>query len=78
MSDLHPFTKATARRLWIIFIAILAATVLAGFVVPTHGPDAVSDSPGFNAWYGFLACVALVGGSRLLGMILKRRDSYYD
>ncbi len=78
MSDLHPFTPKSARRLWIVLIAILAATLAAGIGVHVHGPDVISQSLGFNAWLGFLGCVILVGLSRLLGAILKRGDGYYD
>jgi preprotein translocase subunit SecG len=78
MSTLHPFTPRTARLLWIILIVVLAATLIAGVFVHSHGPDTISASLGFNAWFGFLACVALVGVSRLLGAILKRGDGYYD
>lgn len=78
MSTLHPFSGKTARLLWIVLIAILAATLVAGIFVHSHGPDAISQSLGFNAWFGFLGCVILVGLSRLLGAILKRGDGYYD
>jgi hypothetical protein len=78
MSDRHPFTPRTARRLQIVSLGILAGVVIAGFFVPTYGPDAVSRSFGFGAWYGFAACVGLVGAARLLGIMLKRPDRYYD
>lgn len=78
MSTLHPFTPRTARILWIILIVVLALTLAAGLFAHSHGPDQVSASLGFNAWFGFIGCVILVGLSRLLGAILKRGDGYYD
>lgn len=78
MSTLHPFTDRTAKRLWILFIAILAATLIAGLFIHPHGRGGIEESSGFPAWYGFLACVVLVGVSRLIGFILKRPDTYYD
>ncbi len=78
MSTLHPFTDRTAKRLWIIFIAILAATLVAGLFVHLHGLGGIEENFGFPAWYGFLGCVVLVGVSRLIGFILKRPDTYYD
>lgn len=78
MSELHPFVPKTARRLWIVLVAILAASLAAGIGVHVHGPDAISQSLGFNAWFGFVGCVVLVGLSRLLGAILKRGDGDYD
>jgi len=41
----------------------------------TFGIDGVF---GFNAWYGFAACVALVAVAKTVGFVLKRRDTYYD
>ncbi|PCK03502.1 MAG: hypothetical protein COA42_20805 [Alteromonadaceae bacterium] len=38
----------------------------------------VDASWGFFAWFGFLACAAMVIAAKLLGFLLKRKDSYYD
>lgn len=78
MTRLHPFTPGNARRLWIALLIALAATLVGGIFFHAHGPDPLAESPGFNAWYGFLASAALVGLSKLLGLILKRGDRYYD
>ncbi len=68
----------TIRLLWIAFVAVLAATVAAGFLVDMHPHFEVESWPAFFAIFGFLACVAMVFGSKLLGMLLKREDTYYD
>jgi hypothetical protein len=68
----------TIRWLWVAFVAVLAATVAAGFVVDMHPHFEVENWPAFFAIYGFLACVAMVVGSKLLGALLKREDTYYD
>lgn len=68
----------TIRLLWIAFVAVLAATVVAGFLVDMHPHFEVERWPAFFAISGFLACVAMVFGSKLLGMLLKREDTYYD
>jgi hypothetical protein len=52
--------------------------VLAGIIAPTHGVDALSGEFAFNALFGFLACLGLIGFARLLGVVLKRGDRYYD
>jgi len=49
---------ATIRKLWWIFGAVLALTVAAQFFVHVHGYFGIDKWPGFNAGYGFLACVA--------------------
>jgi hypothetical protein len=75
----HWLTRpSTIRRLWAAFLAILALTVLAGLAVDAHPHFAVERLFGFNAAYGFLACAALILLARGLGLLLKRRDTYYD
>lgn len=69
---------STIRLLWIVFAAVLAATVLAEFLADMHGEFGLDESFGFNAWYGFGACVVLVLVAKILGVLLKRRDTYYD
>jgi hypothetical protein len=77
--DIHWLLRPrTIRGLWIAFVAVLAATVAAGFVVDMHPHFAIERWPAFFAIFGFLACVAMVVGSKLVGMLLKRADTYYD
>lgn len=66
------------RLLWVVFVAILVATVLPDFFIDHHGEFGMDGTFGFGAWFGFVSCVVLVFGSIWLGKILKRRDTYYD
>ena len=68
----------TVRKLWLAFIAVLAATVLAELFVPHEAHFGVDGTFGFNAWYGFLACAALILIAKLAGLALKRPETYYD
>ncbi len=68
----------TIRLLWIVFIAILAATVLADLFISGHPVFGIDGLIGFYAVYGFLSCVALIALARGLGLLLKRPDDYYD
>ena len=70
--------KENIRTLWMIFIAILVVTVVAGFFVHQHESFGIEDSYGFFAWYGFITCVGMVVFAKLLGLILKRPENYYD
>ena len=67
----------TVRRLRFAFLVVLAATVAADLFIDHHGIFGIDGTVGFYAWYGFLACVALVVGAGGLGAVLKRRDDYY-
>lgn len=66
------------RRLWIGFVIVLAAVVLAEFGVSGDPHFAVERVFGFNAWYGFIACALLIIGAKALGLLLKRPDTYYE
>lgn len=77
--DNHWLTRpATIRWLWIIFVAILAATVVAEFFIPIKGKFSLDSNFGFGAWFGFGACVAMVLAAKVLGWLLKRPEDYYD
>ena len=70
--------KDNIRKLWIIFIAILAMTVIAGLFVHQHQPFGIEDSCCFFAWYGFVSCVGMIVFAKLLGLFLKRPEDYYE
>jgi len=66
------------RRLWIIFIAVLAVTVIAEFAVHMHAEFSLAKLFSFNAVYGFAACAAIIVFAKALGVFLKRPDTYYE
>ena len=68
----------TIRRLWIISIAILAATVLFDLVIDQHPYFGIDGTFGFGAWFGFVSCVGFIVFSKALGALLKRPDTHYD
>ena len=69
----------TIRRLWVVFLAVLVALVIADFFVQHHPHFGFDDTPAFGAWYGFLSCIVMVIGSKkLIGLFLQRKDTYYD
>ena len=79
MTDNHWLTRPTTiRLLWIVFICVLALTVVAGFWFPSEPHFEFERLFGFNAWYGFLVCAAMILVARALGVLLKRRDTYYE
>lgn len=66
------------RRLWRAYLGVLVVTVLAEFVVPPDAHFAIEALPGFNAWFGFLACAAMIVVAKVLGLLLKRPDNHYE
>ena len=79
MTERHWLTRpATIRKLWIGGGIVLALTVAAQVAAPPHGYFGFDDLFGFNAAYGVLACVAMILFAKVLGVLLKRNDTYYD
>ncbi len=69
---------ATIRKLWIGFAVLLAATVLGQALIPVKGYFGVDSWFGFGALFGFLSCLVMVIVARILGVVLKRDERYYD
>lgn len=65
------------KLLWRGFLVVLALTVLAEFLVEQHPYFAIESVFGFNAWFGFLACAAMIVVAKALALLLKRNDNYY-
>jgi hypothetical protein len=70
--------RSTRTWLWRIGGALLALTLLAQVFVHLHAWFGIDGWFGFHAVYGFLSCVAMVLLAKLLGVLLKRPDTYYD
>jgi len=78
-SDDHWLVRPeTIRRIWIVSLIVLGLTVAAEFLVNYHLKFGADEIPGFAALFGFGSCVVLVFGSKALGILLKRKDTYYD
>jgi hypothetical protein len=67
----------TIRRLWILGLIILGFTVLGEYLVERHPLFSLDRLPGFNAIFGFLACVGLILVAKLIALALMRADTYY-
>lgn len=68
----------TTRLLSAIFLFVLALTVLAGLITDVHGWFWLDGTFAFSAWYGFATCIGMILLAKLLGRLLRRKDSYYD
>lgn len=58
--------------------AVLAVVALLDLAIDPHGAFGVDGTVFFYSWYGFATCVGMVVFAKLLGIFLKRKDSYYD
>ena len=79
MEDKHWLERPeNITKLWRGGWVVLAILVLAEFTYHPHPHFTVDGWFGFHALFGFLACVAMVLGAKLLGVYLKRGEDYYD
>ena len=69
---------STIRLLWWTFSGVLGLTLLAQVFIPIKGYFVVDGWFGFAAIFGFVACAVMVFVAKGLGLMLKRRQSYYD
>lgn len=68
----------TIKLLWLAGIALLAYVTWLGTTVHPHATFGIEASLGFYSWYGFITCVAMVVFAKLLGLVLSKKDTYYD
>ena len=67
------------KRLWRGFLARACADGRCRIWSSTLHPHfAIEALLGFDAWYGFLACAAMIVVAKALGVLLKRPDTYYE
>lgn len=70
----HP---RNVKRLWRGFLVVLALMVLAELIVHLHPHFGIESVFGFHAWFGFVACAAMIVVAKALALLLKRPDTYY-
>jgi hypothetical protein len=68
----------TIRLLKIAFGVLLVLSLVPDFSIHQHAYFGIEDRFGFNAWYGFGAAAALVAVAKILGIFIRRKDTYYD
>ena len=79
MSDDHWLVRPrTIKLLWAVFLAVLALTLAAEIWLPADPHFEAEKLFGFNALYGFAVCAAMILLAKVLGVVLKRRETYYE
>ena len=79
MKDRHWLDEPdNVKLLWRLFLAVLAANVLAGLVVALHPKFGIASLFGFYAWFGFGTSVAMAVIAKGLAYFLRRPDTYYE
>lgn len=68
----------SVTRIIQMLCGVSALTVLADLFYVKHGHWHFQDFMGFDAAYGFVACVGLVIAAKGLRVLLMRDEDYYD
>nr|CAA6817055.1 MAG: Unknown protein [uncultured Thiotrichaceae bacterium] len=77
------YRKENKSKLWKVLGILLVLSLLPEFFMHHHAHFEdqgihVDASWGFFAWFGFLSCAAMIVVTKLLGFLLKRKESYYN
>jgi len=59
------------------YISLLILLII-DFFIPKHGHFPWETAPEFFAVYGFIGCASLVFIAKILRLIVKRKEDYYD
>ena len=66
------------RKVRLYFYISLIFLLFIDFFIDKHGHFAWESAPAFYAVYGFVACVSLIFIAKVLRLLVKRREDYYD
>jgi hypothetical protein len=66
------------KRLIYALYAACGLSVLAEFFIHLHPKHPLESIFNFYSLYGFVMCVALVLGAKVLRVIIMRKEDYYD
>ena len=78
-TPIHWLTRPkTISRIWIGGCITLLTLIFLEFLLNQQGYFGIDATFGFNAWFGFLVCIAMVLIAKGLGFFLKRKDTFYE
>ena len=72
------YRPGTSRKLWILGSIVLALTIIAEPFISLHPHFSIERLFSIHALLGFISCVVMIVFAKLLGVLIKRKDDYYD
>ncbi len=66
------------RKLWGMLYVFCGLTLLPDFFLHAEGHFTFDGFFGFHGLLGFVACVVLILFAKLVGLVLKVKENYYD
>ena len=78
MSQHWILKKENIKKLWVCSIVVLVSLILIQIIFPINGHFEVESWIGFGAWFGFIACILMILFSKILGLVVKKPEDYYE
>ena len=66
------------KKLLNTFYVSLVVLLIVDFFIHKHGDFPWENVPDFFAVYGFVSCVALIFIAKILRLLIKRDENYYE
>lgn len=66
------------RKLWIMLYLVCGLLIIPDLFTHPHAYFGFDSFFGFYALLGFVSCAVLILFSKLLGLVLKVKEGYYD
>jgi len=70
-----PKNRALVRKYFYISLIVLLGI---DFFITKHVHFPWERAPGFYAVYGFIGCVSLIFVAKILRLLVRRKEDYYD
>jgi len=68
----------TIKKLWILLYVVCVLTTVPDFFTERHAYFGIDGYFGFFALLGFISCAVLILFSKLIALVLKTKEDYYD
>ena len=78
MSQHWILKKENIKKLWVCSIVLLVSLILVQLFFPIKGHFEVESWIGFGAWFGFIACILMILFAKILGLVVKKPEDYYE
>ena len=78
MSQHWILKKENIKKLWVCSIVLLVSLILVQLIFPIKGHFEVESWIGFGAWFGFIACILMILFAKILGLVVKKPEDYYE
>jgi hypothetical protein len=66
------------KRPYAYFGEVVLLYYLADFFIHPHPYFQIDGTFGFFSWFALVTCISMVLFAKALGLLLKRKDTYYD